>query len=422
MPVVEAQAPETTNAEGTLLEPAAGVLPEATAGEPIPAETVQPVAEAATVEAAMPVVEAQAPETTNAEGTLLEPAAGVLPEATAGEPIPAETVQPVAEAATVEAAMPVVEAQAPATTNVEATSPSADMIQPAAESVQPVIAEAPAQENAVEVKPAVTGEEAITMAAQEEVRRRAMELQGLKSLEAGYKAMSANDFEGAVKSFDDALANLPERPARMEDRGRATWGLAEANYRIALDIYRKQGNLQEAKQDAERALNLVPDHKGAASLLEKIKSREEFLSRPLPPPKRPDVVEKKKTIAQLMSEGKQYFGIKDYNRAETLFEKVLLEDEYNVDAMRYLKKIGDIRYAIRTKERDAAAAGMMQEVRKAWNPPIRKEVQLPETVTGGAVVQTKTGTQRLQDKMAKIMIPSIEFRHGEYQRRGKFPG
>ena len=411
MPVVETQAAETTNAEATSLEPAAGVSIEATAKEPIPAEMVQPVAETATVEATMPVVETQAAETTNAEATSLEPAAGVSIEATAKEPIPVEMVQPVAETATVEATMPVVETQAAETTNVEATSPPAeDVIQPAAESAQPVTAVAPAQENTAEIKPAMTGEEAITMAAQEEVRRRAMELQGLKSLEAGYKAMSTSDFEGAVKSFDDALANLPQRPARVEDRGRATWGLAEANYRIALDIYRKQGNLQEAKQDTERALNLVPDHKGAASLLVKIKSREEFLSRPLPPPKRPDVIEKKQTIAQLMSEGKQYFGIKDYNRAETLFEKVLLEDEYNVDAMRYLKKIGDIRYAIRTKERDAAAAGMMQEVRKAWNIPIRKEVQLPETVTGGAVVQTKTGTQRLQDKMAKIIIPSIEFR------------
>lgn len=360
-----------------------------------------------------------------------EPVALGSPEAAAREPTPAETVQP----ATAEAAMPAAEMKAPESMTPEATSSAAvDAVQPVAESVQPageqavpvqaqpeeapakaaveeaVTTGAPAQENAEEVQPAVTPEQAKAMAVQEEVRRRAMELQGLKSLEAGYKAMAANDFQSAVKSFEDALANLPERPVRIEDRSRATWGLAEANYRIALDIYRKQGNLQEAKQDTERALKLSPDHKGAASLLEKIKYREEVLSRPLPPAKRPDVVEKKQTVAQLMSEGKQYFAIKDYNRAETLFEKVLIEDEYNVDAMRYLKKIEDIRLSIRTRERDAAAAGMMQEVRKAWNAPIRKEVQLPETVTGGAVVQSKTATQRLQDKMAKIMIPSIEFR------------
>lgn len=400
---------------------------------------VQPAAEPVAVPAvesaeAEPVAGSVIDEATTSPAA--EPAAADEPEATAVESVPSELAQPAAEAAAPEAVMPVEEVQVlesmPAAAAeqpaVEAAQPVAETTQAAADEIVPmeaqpvedaaevpageaVAAEAPAEEGvAVEAKPATSPEEAVALAAQEEVRRRAMELQGLKNLEAGYKAMAANDFESAVKNFEDALANLPERPARMEDRGRATWGLAEANYRIALDIYKKQGNLQEAKQDTERALKLVPDHKGAASLREKILAREEILARPLPPAKRPDVVEKKQTIVELLSEGKQYFAIKDYNRAETLFEKVLLEDEYNLDAMRYLKKIGDIRYELRTKEREAVAAGMMQDVRKAWNTPIRREVQLPETVTGGAVVQTKTGTQRLQDKMAKIMIPSIEFR------------
>ena len=393
---------------------------------PVAEAVIEPVAEPVAVE---PAVAESVAVPAIVEATVPPEDLGVAvePEAIAVESIPAE---PVAEATAPEVATPAEEAQAPGSMPVETAEPAVDVVQPVAEPVQAAADEAvpmeaqpseaavetaasdgtPADIGASEVKPVATPEDAAAMAAHEEVRRRAMELQGLKSLEAGYKAMAASDFENAVKDFEDALVNLPERPARMEDRGRATWGLAEANYRIAMDIYKKQGNLQEAKQDTERALKLFPDHKGAASLLEKIVAREEVLSRPLPPAKRPDVVEKKMTIAELMSEGKQYFAIKDYNRAETLFEGVLLEDEYNVDAMRYLKKIGDIRYTLRTKEREAVAAGMMQDVRKAWNTPIRKEVQLPGTVTGGAVVQTKTGTQRLQDKMAKIMIPSIEFR------------
>lgn len=415
VPVVETVAPAAepvVEAPTAAAEPAAVAEPAAAPAEPV----AEPVAEPAAAEVvAAPVVE--------------DAAAAPAVEPAAVEAAPAEAAEPV-----VEAAAPVVEAVEAADVNpsvepaAEVAAPAAEPAEAGAEEVVPMeaqpaeavaeapaegaapAAEAPAAEPAAEAKPAASPEDAAALAAQEEVRRRAMELQGLKSLEAGYKAMAASDFETAVKSFEDALANLPERPARMEDRGRATWGLAEADYRIALDIFKKQGNLQEAKQNTERALKLYPDHKGAASLLEKINAREEVLSRPLPPAKRPDVVEKKKTIAELMSEGKQYFAIKDYNRAEALFEKVLLEDEYNLDAMRYLKKIGDIRYRLRTKERDAVSANMMQDVRKAWNTPIRKEVQLPETVTGGAVVQTKTGTQRLQDKMAKIMIPSIEFR------------
>ena len=431
-PEAVSPAPETAVATQAVEAPvAAEPATEAPVTEPAVAEpAAEPVAEPVAAEpVSAPTAETQAPESVAVpvvEETAVAPAP--VTEAPVVESAPAETEQPVVES---EAAQPAVEAQTPVaaetvTPAVTVDEPSTGSAQPETEESVPMeaavstqapaavegVAEAPAptQEVAVEAKPAAMTEEAAALAAQEEVRRRAMELQGLKSLEAGYKALAASEFDAAVKDFEDALGNLPERPARMEDRGRATWGLAEASYRIALDIYRKQGNLQEAQQDNDRALKLVPDHKGAISLREKILAREDFLARPLPPAKRPDVLEKKKTIDDLLAEGKQYFAIKDYNRAETLFEKVLLEDEYNVDAMRYLKKIGDIRYKLRTQERDAVAASMMQDVRKAWNTPIRREVQLPETVTGGAVVQTKTGTQRLQEKMAKIMIPSIEFR------------
>ena len=393
-PVAEPAAePAVESVESELIEtPVEAEVAEEPAVEPVvePAETAEvEVAEPAVEAAAEPVVEAAAEPVAEAEG-----AAGTAD---------ADEIIPMTAAAGEEAAGTVVEAGA---------APDADSGEVVIEDEEVSEEAEPGSEEevAAEKKPDAEPKDPAALAAQEEVRRRALEIQGMKSLEAGNKAMVVNDFEEAVKNFEDALANIPERPARMEDRNRTMWGLAEANYRIALDIYKKQGNLQEARQDTERALKYYPEHKGAATLLEKIKAREVILARPLPPAKRPDVVEKKKTIAELISEGKQYFAIKDYNRAETLFEKVLLEDEYNSDAMRYLKKIGDIRYELRTREREAVTASMMQDVRKAWNAPIRREVQLPETVTGGAVVQTRTGTQRLQDKMAKIMIPSIEFR------------
>jgi len=258
-------------------------------------------------------------------------------------------------------------------------------------------------------KPA-TSKEAKSYAAQEEVRRQAMEVQGLKSLEQGYRALTANDFTNAVKQFEDALTNLPERPSNQQDRDRAKWGHAEASYRIALDIYRKRGNMAEARTHTERALRMVPDYAPATALLRKIEDQEKILALPVPPERRPDVLEKKKTVAELLVEGKQYYKMKDYNRSAALFEKVLFEDEYNVEAMRYLRKIDDIRYKLSTKERDATAAKMIRDVRDTWNPPMRDEVDLPEAVMRGSVVTTESGVQKLQKKMSKIMIPSIEFR------------
>ena len=410
VPSAEAAAPAADDAASAPV-----AEPDAVAAEAV----VEPVVEAEAVAAEAELIDTPAMDEASAVPEA-EPAAVVEPVVeeqesveveAAAEPAAQPVAQPETEAAEADEIVPM-----QAEPGAEAVVEEADVDVDEAVVEEAVVEEAEAgaeettAELAAETKPVEAPADPAALAAQEEVRRRAMEIQGLKSLEAGNKAMVANDFETAVKDFEDALANLPERPARVEDRNRTMWGLAEANYRIALDIYKKQGNLQEAKQDTERALKYYPDHKGAAALLEKINVREEVLSRPLPPAKRPDVVEKKKTVAELISEGKQYFAIKDYNRAETLFERVLLEDEYNSDAMRYLKKIGDIRYDLRTREREAVTAGMMQDVRKAWNTPIRREVQLPETVTGGAVVQTRTGTQRLQDKMGKIMIPSIEFR------------
>ena len=247
---------------------------------------------------------------------------------------------------------------------------------------------------------------------QEEVRRQAMEVQGLKSLEVGYWSLTASDFTNAVKQFKDALMNLPERPANEQDREREV-GHAEASYRIAPDIYRRRGSMADARAQTERALRMVPDYAPAVALLRKIEEQERILALPVPPERRPDVVEKKKTVAELLVEGKQYYKLKDYNRASAIFEKVLIEDEYNVEAMRYLRKIDDVRYKLSSKEREATAAEMIRDVRDAWNPPKRDEVELPEAVVRGSVVTTESGVQKLQKKMAKIMIPSIEFRQAK---------
>lgn len=281
----------------------------------------------------------------------------------------------------------------------------------AEEDVEPA-AEVPAvKAPALPPKPTAEKRKAAMLAAQqEEVRRQAKEVQGLKSLEEGYRLLAAGEFGNALKQFDDAMKSLPERPQTQEARDRAAWGYAESEFRVASELYRRKENLADARLGCERALRAAPGHTGAATLIKKIERLEEVLAQPLPPKKRPDVVAKQKSVDELIREGRQYFDLGDYERSEALFEGVLLNDPYNTDAMRYLKRIEDRRFKVSTTERDATTAGMMRQVRDAWNPPIREEVVLPEEVQRGAVVQKQTPSQRLQEKMTRIMIPSIEFR------------
>ena len=312
-------------------------------------------------------------------------------------------MQPMVEEQPVEEVSQPIE-MVPATEPTEETAP--------AEVVQEM---APAEDTAAQVEEVpedapATEEGAKMLSGQEEVRRQAAEVQAMKDLDAGYQALNLGDFNTAAKNFESTLANLPERPATVEAREKAKWGLAEANYRLAVDLFRRKVELQQARQFTEKAIRTLPSHKPALSLLRKIEKEELRAAKPVPLDERPDIVEKAASIEKMIKDGKEYYKIGDYNHAEALFEKVLIQDEYNVDAMRFLKKIDEKRFDLSTKEREATVASMMQKVRDSWNPPVMEEVELPPEITERSAVEKKTSAQRLQDKMAKIMIPSIEFR------------
>lgn len=379
IPAVDAPVADVPVAEDVAVD--APMIEEVAAPAVEPSMTDVPVFEEP---AAEPVVEAVVPAVEEAVVPAAEMPAWDMPAAVVEEPAPA-------------AEEPVVEAAAEAAPEVD-------------EADQPVAAEA-VKAPTLPPKPTAEKRKAAMLAAQqEEVRRQAKEVQGLKSLEEGYRLLAASDFANALKQFDDAMKSLPERPQTQEARDRAAWGYAESEFRIASELYRRKENLADARAGCERALRAAPGHTGAATLIKKIERLEEVLAQPLPPKKRPDVVKRQQTVDDLIREGRQYFDLGDYTKAEALFEGALIEDPYNTDAMRYLKRIEDRRFKVSTTERDATAAGMIQKVRDAWNPPIREEVVLPEEVQRGAVVQKQTPSQRLQEKMTRIMIPSIEFR------------
>ncbi len=275
-----------------------------------------------------------------------------------------------------------------------------------------MIAEAGAADEEVDA----AAEAAVAFAAQEEIRRQAMEIEGLKGLEQGFKALERKEYEEAAKHFGDALKSIPARRATMADRERAKWGLAEAEYTLAATIYKaKDGDLSEARRHVERALAQMPDHRAAMALARKIDRKEErqtvLAAIPTPAKERDYVIERKQTVESLLAEGKDFYEIGDYNAAEARFDKVLLEDEFNTDAMRFLKKMEDKKYRISSTEREATVAEAMRRVRDTWNPPIMEEVELPDDVRIGGTIETKTAASDLREKMAKIMIPSIEFRH-----------
>lgn len=462
--VVEAPVEEPAPAEAVLeevvteeaapaeLEPVAEAVEESLAVEPVAEEVAveAPVAEEVAAEApAEPIVEeAVVPK---AEPAMLEEAA---PEATPmEEPLVAEesleaapAEEPVVEAAPVEE--PVV-AEEPAVVEAPvAEEPPAEVVEEAPASIwdetpaaapaaeeslfaepAPAVEAAPEETAALEAaseelveaetetapeKPAkkkISAKEAKQIAAQEEVKRQAMQVEGEKKLDAGYAALQGQDYVAAAAAFEEAVKNLPERPQNVALIERAKWGLAESYYQVA-NSQLQRDDLKAARENVEKALRAVPEHRPADALLKRIAKAEVAAAAPKPPADRPETIKRQKTVSELLVEGRQFFDLEDYNASERLYEQVLLQDEYNVEAMRYLRRIDERRYKRRTTERNATIADMMQQVRDSWNPPVRDEAEMPERLLGGETTVDKTATQKLQEKLTKIIIPSFEVRDG----------
>ncbi len=255
---------------------------------------------------------------------------------------------------------------------------------------------------------------AADLAAQEEVRRQAAEVDGLQSLDAAHRALDREDYRAARDAFTRALERIPDRPARQDERENARRGLAEAHFRIAQQIYRDDGDLREARRNLARTRELSPSHRGLA-LLERRINREEArreaeAAQPVPIERRPEIVEKRRTIEDTLQEARAYYEAGELNRSEMLFESVLIRDPYNTDAMRYLRRIAEDQRRASDVLRRTTTEQMMRDVREAWTPPHRGEAVLPEDLARPGPQDLVTPSRRLQERMESIIIPRIEFR------------
>ena len=449
----DAAVPTAAPATEAAVEPAAEPVPEVAVEAAPAAEEVAPAdpfadlaAEGAPVaeaveevtapaeEAAEPVAEVAVEAAPAAEGVapadpFADLAAEAAPVAEAGE----EAVVPVEEAieAAVEPSAEVVEEVIPAAEenmsgDLLAEEPSAEMS--AAPVAEESVAEVPAEEavadftgGAAATSPASKKDQekldpkeikkiAKEAAQQEEIRRQSAEADARKASEVGFRALSDSDYLAAESSFSSALAVLPERPQNDTLRKDVSWGLAEAQYLRAREMVQKRERLAEARKLVDSALKNAKDHSGAQDLSRRLAKIEAQEAKPKPPAKQQATVEKAKSIEQMYDEARQWYMLKDYDRATALFESILVRDPYHKSAMRYLRKIEADKYKLATVERNARVQGMMTDVRRSWSPPIRAQIKVPEGQGPGGGVDGKPASLRLQEKMQTIIIPAVEFR------------
>ena len=295
----------------------------------------------------------------------------------------------------------------------DSAAPAADVFADDDDFAAPAAA-APASRRAAAVEdepsPAELKKLAKELAKQEEIRRQSDEADALKASEEGFRQLSAGDIVAADASFTTALEKLPERPQNDADRTQISWGLAEAKYLRARALVQKNERLPEARTLLDAALKAVPNHSGALNLDKKLKKLEAEALLPVPPAKQPATVDKFKKTEELYKEARQWYRLRDYDRAKALFEQILAIDPYHKSAMRYIRKIEVDKYDLATWNFRASRQSMVTDVRRSFSRPVSAQIDLPQESAPGQAVDSRVDGDRLNEKMQKIIIPSLEFR------------
>lgn len=256
--------------------------------------------------------------------------------------------------------------------------------------------------------------QAKALARLEEGRRQAAEADALAAAKRGYDALNAKNPALAETEFTTALQQFPARAGMSEEiRANLARCLAEAKCQRAAKMMESEEMLPEARRLVDEGLAVDPKHTGLIRLNKKLAKLEERAERPKPPAKQAGTLAKADELGQLYTEAKQWYFLKDYDRSEALFRKILAIDPYHKSALRYIKKIEERKMKVATLHREATVQERMTQVRDTWNIPARAAIAMPEE---GIVQEAKVVNPRstaLQEKMQSIIIPKVEFRQAQ---------
>jgi general secretion pathway protein D len=249
---------------------------------------------------------------------------------------------------------------------------------------------------------------------EEQVRRQTKEIAAQSTFDDAEELFAQAQFKSALEKYEEVLKTAPERPASDDLRQAAKKQAGEARMKLAEEAYRSD-NLTEARKLAEDAKASDPSLADRSEKLIVRTTRRETLIKkrdavPVPPAEKSATLDKSRDISQLFNEGRQWFAVEDYDKAEGQFEAILLKDPYNRDAMRFLKKIEEKRLQAWNTHREATIVGMTEEVRRRWTPPIRASVAKEAQRVDSGPIANESRQQKLVAKMSSLVIPALDFR------------
>lgn len=223
-----------------------------------------------------------------------------------------------------------------------------------------------------------------------------------QAMQRGTEALAVRDYEKAFSEYRAALDALPDAPevrelhrVALDGFTKAAMGLAEQ--RIA------EGRWQDAETTVEALLQYNPSYKPGQRLLQRLKSPDYFNKTVTP-----GFVSKVERVKKLLVDGQGLYDSGRFDDAMKKYEEVLQLDRFNIAARRGMEQVDLARTRVAEAAYNDTRAGMLTDVAKGWELPVRRIDSGPSAILEQPVMSVR-GTQSINNKLDEIVIPRISF-------------
>ena len=244
-----------------------------------------------------------------------------------------------------------------------------------------------------------------TAAARELARRGDYMVRGESAIETGGRAYKDKDYETAVQQYKLAADIVPNSPNSKILYGKALDGFCNASIKLA-----EQRITEGRYADAENLCQTVltdrynPTYKAAVVLLRRLETPG-YYNRTIGPRFRGTVEEVKK----MAIEAQGFYDSARYDLAFKRTEQILNLDPYNIAARKMQEKINFQKDNFALASADEGRSRAIWETDRAWANPVRK-FNVAERSGPIDNAGSDTGTSRINAKLARIILPKLEFK------------
>ena len=241
----------------------------------------------------------------------------------------------------------------------------------------------------------------------EEARREGLGGNASESLARGDSDVIRLDYESAVTDYRQAVDALNDAPATSDRRKLALKKFFNATLELA-----NQRIVEGRYLDAETVTKVIllpqydPGYKPAIRLLKDLEDPDYFNQTI-----GPKFVQKVDQVKQLFRDAQGFYDSARYDLAFKRYEQVLQLDPYNDAARLGEEKIDRAKY--RHSEDTGypeTRARFLSDLESKWEMPVPKRGLENDPHKGYNKLHDETGVAAMNAKLAKIIIPNIEFR------------